>query len=123
MRNVTRADLWLLYISHFLSMWNPRVYEYAIVSSYSYDLLLSTTTLIIQVLFIQAAFPIHFRASSMNGTVETACVLIFSSPIGRLIDRSESHLWTLLFAILANRIAVFICCLMVSATRLRRRGS
>lgn len=34
---VTRAQAWCLYLSHFLSMWNSRMYEFSAVSNFSGD--------------------------------------------------------------------------------------
>ncbi|MCJ1354667.1 MAG: hypothetical protein MMC33_004656 [Icmadophila ericetorum] len=91
---LAKREAWYLYISHFLSMWNSRMYEFAVI------------------LFIQAAFPGNLLASSINGIAETICVLFFSFALGRWVDRAPSRLHTLLITIITNRVTVTVLCLI-----------
>ena len=81
-----------LYFSHFLSMSNSRFYEFALI------------------IFIQHAFPGNLLATSINGITETICVLLFSSALGRWVDRQPSRRRTLLTTIVVNRAVVVVCC-------------
>ena len=89
---LSRKHALCLYASHFLSMWNSRVYEFAAI------------------IFIQNAFPGNLVASSINGIAETVCVILFSSALGRWVDRAPSRLRTLLTTIVVNRITVVVSC-------------
>ncbi|KAL2037969.1 hypothetical protein N7G274_009188 [Stereocaulon virgatum] len=89
----TGRQAYRLYVSHSLSMWNSRMYEFSVI------------------LFIQAAFPENLRASSINGIAETICVLFFSGALGRWVDRNPSRLQALLLTITINRITVLVSCI------------
>ena len=91
---LTPKHAFYLYLSHFLSMWNSRVYEFAAI------------------IFIQHAFPGNLLATSINGIADTVCVLLFSSALGRWVDGAPSRLHTLLTTIVVNRVAVLVCCSM-----------
>jgi hypothetical protein len=60
-----------LYISHFLSTWNSRLFEFGAV------------------LFISTIFPGTLFPASIYALTRSASVVVFSTAIGRLIDRSE----------------------------------
>ncbi|KIX94121.1 uncharacterized protein Z520_10147 [Fonsecaea multimorphosa CBS 102226] len=92
--DLTRAKAWCLYLSHFLSMWNSRTYEYAAI------------------LFIQAAFPGNLLPSAINGIAETVCVIVSSSAMGRWVDGAPTRLRPLLLTIFANRTTLVACCIM-----------
>ncbi|MCJ1270058.1 hypothetical protein MMC22_009952 [Lobaria immixta] len=91
---LTKGQAWCLYLSHFLSMWNSRTYEYGAI------------------LFIQAAFPGNLLPSCINGITETVCVLISSSALGRWVDAAPTRLRPLLLTIFANRITLVACCIL-----------
>lgn len=46
----------------------------------------------------------------LSGIAETGCVLLFSSALGRWVDRTPSRLRAILLTINANRIAVLVSC-------------
>ena len=92
--SLTRSSAFCLFVSHFLSMWNSRTYEYGAI------------------LFIQASFPGNLLPSSINGIAETICVLFFASALGRWVDAASSRLRPLLLTILANRITLVASCLV-----------
>lgn len=48
----------------------------------------------------------------ISGIAETVCVLLFSSALGRWVDRAPSRLHTLLLTISINRITVVASCLI-----------
>lgn len=60
-----------LYISHFLSTWNSRLFEFGAV------------------LFISTIFPGTLFPASIYALTRSASVVAFSTAIGHLIDRSE----------------------------------
>lgn len=60
-----------LYISHFLSTWNSRLFEFGAV------------------LFISTIFPGTLFPVSIYALTRSASVVVFSTAIGHLIDRSE----------------------------------
>ncbi|KAI9644897.1 hypothetical protein NHQ30_006931 [Ciborinia camelliae] len=85
-----RAQAWNLYLSHFLSTWNGRSYEFAAI------------------IFTANAWPDTLVAASIRGIVRTLASICFSSSVGRWVDKSPDRLRTLLTTITANRVAV-IC--------------
>ncbi|MCJ1286286.1 hypothetical protein MMC26_005631 [Xylographa opegraphella] len=89
---LTRSDAWSLYVSHALSTWNARSYEFAAI------------------LFTAAAFPNTLLASSVRGLCNTIAALCLSSWIGIQIDESHSRLHTLLLTISTNRASVILAC-------------
>ena len=70
-------DVWLLYTSHFLSMWNAKLYEYASVSGVIHARFVLTE----EVVFVQAAFPGDLLAT-------TIMYAYFSSTYSGLTDYS-----------------------------------
>jgi iron-regulated transporter 1 len=60
-----------LYTSHFLSTWNSRLFEFGAV------------------LFISTIFPGTLFPASIYALTRSASVILFSTAIGHLIDRSE----------------------------------
>ena len=65
LEEMTIGQAWCLYLSHFLSMWNSRLYEFGVVSTLLPVTWLKTKDLN-QILFIQAAFPGNLTASSIK---------------------------------------------------------
>ncbi|ESZ93635.1 hypothetical protein SBOR_5984 [Sclerotinia borealis F-4128] len=85
-----KSQAWNLYLSHFLSTWNGRSYEFAAI------------------IFTANAWPDTLVAASVRGIVRTLASICFSSSVGRWVDKSPDRLRTLLTTITVNRIAV-IC--------------
>ncbi|KAJ8058287.1 hypothetical protein OCU04_012481 [Sclerotinia nivalis] len=85
-----KSQAWNLYLSHFLSTWNGRSYEFAAI------------------IFTANAWPDTLVAASIRGIVRTLASICFSSSVGRWVDKSPDRLKTLLTTITINRIAV-IC--------------
>ncbi|KAM0152008.1 hypothetical protein ACHAPG_007900 [Botrytis cinerea] len=88
--NLNKAQAWTLYLSHFLSTWNGRSYEFAAI------------------VFTANAWPDTLVAASIRGIVRTLASICFSSSVGRWVDNSPDRLRILLTTITVNRIAV-IC--------------
>ena len=63
--DLTKGQAWCLFLSHFLSMWNSRTYEYGEVGHRS-PIQFSICSLTGQILFIQAAFPGSLLPSSIK---------------------------------------------------------
>ncbi|CZT01617.1 related to ferroportin 1 [Rhynchosporium agropyri] len=87
---MSRSQAHNLYISHFLSMWNVRTYEFAAI------------------IFTATAYPDTLAATSIRGIARTLASILFSSMLGRWVDQNPSRLKTLMSTISANRGAV-IC--------------
>ncbi|TVY56040.1 Solute carrier family 40 member 2 [Lachnellula cervina] len=85
---MTRAQAWNLYVSHFLSTWNIRTYEFAAI------------------IFTAAAYKDTLIASSIRGIVGTLASICFSSIVGRWVDHAPHRLKTLSSTISVNRISV-----------------
>lgn len=65
--DVTSRQAYCLYVSHALSMWNSRMYEFAVVRSlFGESVLLELVITSIQILFVQTAFPGNLIASSIK---------------------------------------------------------
>ncbi|CAD0097027.1 unnamed protein product, partial [Aureobasidium vineae] len=80
-----------LYISHFLSTWNSRLFEFGAV------------------LFISTIFPGTLFPASIYALIRSASVVVFSTLIGRLIDRSERmHLIRLSITTAASCILLWL---------------
>ncbi|KAA6409009.1 MAG: hypothetical protein FRX48_07353 [Lasallia pustulata] len=92
-RGMAPAQAWNLYVSHALSTWNVRTYEFAAI------------------LFTASAYPQTLLASSIRGICNTLASICLSSLIGSWIDRAPSRLRTLLLTISSNRGAVILACL------------
>ncbi|KAL8825515.1 MAG: hypothetical protein Q9191_004372 [Dirinaria sp. TL-2023a] len=108
----TKRQAYFLYISHSLSMWNSRMYEYGVVKRLNHDTIHNHRCVNErhnQIIFIQTAFSGNLLASSINGIAETVCVLFFSSALGRWVNRAP-RLPALLQTITFNRVAVLVSC-------------
>lgn len=78
-----------LYISHFLSTWNSRLFEFGAV------------------LFISTIFPGTLFPASIYALTRSASVVVFSTFIGHLVDRSERmHLIRLSISKLSSLVNV-----------------
>ncbi|KAG9522139.1 hypothetical protein E4T50_13919 [Aureobasidium sp. EXF-12298] len=83
-----------LYISHFLSTWNSRLFEFGAV------------------LFISTIFPGTLFPASIYALTRSASVVVFSTLIGHLVDRSERmHLIRL--SIIGQRVATAASCILL----------
>jgi hypothetical protein len=78
---LTKEQAWCLYVSHFLSMWNSRTYEYGAVSLRSKHIDIGRRLILpaAQILFIQAAFPGNLLASSIK-YVPPSLANLYTSP-------------------------------------------
>lgn len=83
----------LLYISHFLSTWNSRLFEFGAV------------------LFLAHIFPQTLLHSSIYAIVRAASAICFSPSVGSYIDRTE-RLKTVRISIVVQRLAVIASCLL-----------
>ncbi|KAM7196260.1 Ferroporti-1 [Naviculisporaceae sp. PSN 640] len=80
-----------LYTSHFLSTWNSRLFEFG------------------SVLFLASIFPHTLQPMSIYALVRCAAAILFSQPVGHLIDRGN-RLTVVRLSILGQRIAVICSC-------------
>ncbi|KAG4026511.1 hypothetical protein MFRU_040g00690 [Monilinia fructicola] len=85
-----KAQAWNLYLTHSLSTWNGRSYEFAAI------------------VLTANVWPDTLVAASVRGIVKTLASICFSSTVGRWVDKSPDRLRTLLTTITVNRISV-IC--------------
>ncbi|KAL1914477.1 uncharacterized protein VTP21DRAFT_8860 [Calcarisporiella thermophila] len=81
-----------LYISHFLSTWGDRLYEFAVY------------------LFIQAAFPTTLLPVSAYGFVTTAFAALLSPSVGHYVDKI-SRFSVVRTSILAQKASIIISCI------------
>ena len=80
-----------LYISHFLSTWNSRVFEFGAV------------------LFLARIFPGTLLPSSVYALVRAASAICFAPLVGRCVDRFD-RLRTVRLSIIGQRAAVILSC-------------
>ncbi|KAL1888386.1 hypothetical protein Sste5346_009594 [Sporothrix stenoceras] len=80
-----------LYISHFLSTWNSRVFEFAAV------------------LFLAAIFPDTLLPMSVYAVVRGVAAMVFAEAVGACIDRGD-RLAVVRASILGQRVAVAVSC-------------
>lgn len=90
-----------LYVSHFLSTWNSRLFEFAAV------------------LFLASIFPGTLLPMSVYALVRSGAAIIFGQSIGSLIDRGN-RLAVVRASIIGQRLAVAASCGLFWA--LERRG-
>ncbi|KAH0603881.1 uncharacterized protein H6S33_007540 [Morchella sextelata] len=90
---LTKRQSWSLYLSHFLSTWNARGYEFAAI------------------IFTASAYPETLTASSIRGIITTIATLALSASVGRWCDTHPSRLQTLRITIFLQRICVVFACL------------
>ncbi|KAF3193963.1 hypothetical protein TWF225_008152 [Orbilia oligospora] len=91
-RGAQEASLTGLYISHFLSTWNARTYEFAAV------------------VFTVEAFPNTLLPASISGIAQCLAAITFSPSVGIWADQSPSRLESLKKTILVQRLAVLTAC-------------
>ncbi|RYP22147.1 hypothetical protein DL767_009121 [Monosporascus sp. MG133] len=80
-----------LYISHFLSTWNSRLFEFAAV------------------LFLASIFPHTLLPMSVYALVRSGAAILFAQPIGSLIDKGN-RLTVVRISIIGQRLAVAASC-------------
>lgn len=80
-----------LYVSHFLSTWNSRLFEFG------------------SVLFLTSIYPQTLLAMSVYALVRSAAAIVFAQALGLWIDRGE-RLSTVRMSILGQRMAVASSC-------------
>ena len=80
-----------LYLSHFLSSWNSRVFEFGAV------------------LFLARIFPATLLPSSVYALVRAASAICFAPLVGRWVDQSD-RLKTVRLSIIGQRGAVILSC-------------
>ncbi len=81
----------LLYTSHFLSAWNSRAFEFGAF------------------LFLATIYPQTLLPASIYALARAASAAIFSSQIGRFIDRAD-RLHVVRISIIGQRVSVAISC-------------
>jgi len=90
---IKNSILWRLYTSHFLSTWNSRLFEAAVVY------------------FLAAIFPDSLLPISVYAVTRNAAAIAFTVPAGRLLDsRRVSRLAVVRASIVAQRLAVAASC-------------
>ncbi|KAI0506851.1 Ferroportin1-domain-containing protein [Xylaria bambusicola] len=87
---LTRAQAFNLYLSHALSTWNARGYEFAAI------------------LFTAAAYPDTLVAAALRMIIIYIAMILFSSSVGQWVERSPNRLRTLLSTIICNRASVIL---------------
>ncbi|RYO76180.1 hypothetical protein DL763_010681 [Monosporascus cannonballus] len=80
-----------LYISHFLSTWNSRLFEFAAV------------------LFLASIFPNTLLPMSVYALVRSGAAILFAQPIGSMIDKGN-RLTVVRISIVGQRLAVAASC-------------
>lgn len=80
-----------LYVSHFLSTWNSRMFEFAAV------------------LFLAAAFPGSLRPVSVYAVARGLSAVVFAAAVGAAIDRAD-RLVVVRASIVGQRVAVVVSC-------------
>lgn len=86
-----KSVAWRLYLSHFLSTWNSRVFEFGAV------------------LYLTAIFPNTLMPMSVYAVARAASAIILSPAVGNYIDRND-RLKVVRLSIVSQRIAVTISC-------------
>ncbi|KAJ8111591.1 hypothetical protein ONZ43_g5584 [Nemania bipapillata] len=87
---LTRAQAFNLYLSHALSTWNARGYEFAAI------------------LFTAAAYPDTLVAAALRMIVVYIAMIVFSSSVGHWVEQSPNRLRTLISTICCNRGSVIL---------------
>jgi hypothetical protein len=90
--STVRILLWKLYLSHTLSTWNARTFEFGAV------------------IFLAAIFPGTLFYASCYALFRSLSAFLFSTSIGSVVDTKE-RLWVVRQSILWQRIAVASSCL------------
>ena len=91
--NTSRSVVYRLYISHFLSTWNSRMFEFGAV------------------LFLAAIYPGSLTPMSIYALVRSASAILLAPAIGNIID-TKNRLSVVRFSIVCQRIAVIMSCVL-----------
>ncbi|KAK3333419.1 Ferroporti-1 [Cercophora scortea] len=91
---IKKGLLWRLYVSHFLSTWNMRSYEFTVI-----------------LLFVKA-YPNTLLPTSIRGILTNGATLLLSPAIGRWVDRNASRFHTIKITILVQRAAIVAGCIL-----------
>lgn len=89
--SVPKRLAWRLYLSHFLSTWNSRLFEFAAV------------------LFLASIYPDTLLPMSVYALVRSAATILFAQAVGSWVDRGN-RLTVVRASILGQRIAVVASC-------------
>ncbi|KAI6495647.1 hypothetical protein MCOR11_005317 [Pyricularia oryzae] len=92
-----------LYVSHFLSTWNSRLFEFAAV------------------LFLASVFPDTLLPMSVYALARSGAAIVFGQSIGSWIDRGD-RLAVVRVSIVGQRLAVVVSCGLFWALELRGHG-
>jgi iron-regulated transporter 1 len=92
----TSSILWKLYVSHTLSTWNARTFEFGAV------------------IFLAAIFPNTLFYASTYALFRSLAAFLLSTKIGQVVD-SQERLWVVRQTILWQRGAVACSCLFLAA--------
>ena len=84
----------LLYTSHFLSTWNSRAFEFG------------------SFLFLATVYPQTLLPASIYALARAGSAAVFSSQIGRFIDRAE-RLHAVRLSIIGQRVSVALSCILL----------
>ncbi|KAI0429390.1 Ferroportin1-domain-containing protein [Xylaria sp. FL1042] len=87
---LTRTQAFNLYLSHALSTWNARGYEFAAI------------------LFTAAAYPDTLVAAALRMIIIYTAMILLSSSVGHWVERSPDRLRTLISTICCNRVSVIL---------------
>lgn len=91
---IERSLLWRLYISHLLSTWNMRSYEFTVI-----------------LLFAQA-YPNSLLPTSIRGVLTNLSALLLSPAIGRWVDSNASRFHTMKLTIIVQRVSIIVGCVL-----------
>ncbi|KAI0549733.1 Ferroportin1-domain-containing protein [Xylaria curta] len=98
---IPKGAIWRLYVSHFLSTWNSRVFEFAAT------------------LFLASIFPGTLRPLSIYALVRNGAAILFAQSMGSMIDRGD-RLRVVMLSIVGQRVAVFASCGLFAVLELRK---
>ena len=123
---LTSRQAYCLYVSHSLSMWNSRMYEFSVVrllppkywrrvirildSLHPSCIPRKPQSFVHKVSRFSLMYCGPCLTLNRSGIAETVCVLFFSGALDRWIDRNPSRLQALLLTITTNRITVLVSC-------------
>ncbi|KAJ9134450.1 hypothetical protein NKR23_g10099 [Pleurostoma richardsiae] len=89
---IGRRLLWQLYVSHFLSTWNMRSYEFAVI------------------LLFASAYPQTLLPTSVRGVLTNAAALFLSPAVGNWVDRNACRFRTIKTTIVVQRVCIVAAC-------------
>ncbi|KAL9095170.1 MAG: hypothetical protein Q9165_002426 [Trypethelium subeluteriae] len=98
--NVSRSVTYRLYISHFLSTWNSRMFEFGAV------------------LFLATIYPGTLTPMSIYALARSGSAVLLSPAVGRIID-TKNRLNVVRFSIVTQRLSVISSCVIFYLMALR----